>query len=72
MAEWKPIETAPKDGTEILAYGIFTGEINGKYGAPQAAVVHRVGDQWHTTVGDYYSCICDATHWMPIPELPNG
>ena len=69
---WQPIETAPKDGTRILAYG--------KHGLD-------VDEQkWATVVWQDYSkgFVCDPneateydpevsniTHWMPLPEKPN-
>ncbi len=63
---WKPIETAPKDGSEILFtngkeylvvyyddYDGFTGGLYGSY--------HEVSE---------YSRLPDATHWMPLPKPP--
>ena len=71
MTDWQPIETAPKDGTRILAYG--------KHGLD-------VDEQkWATVVWQDYSkgFVCDPneateydpevsniTHWMPLPEKP--
>lgn len=64
--EWKPIETAPKDGTEVLLLW-FDAETG-------AAPMHRVGF-WHSREQAW----CDThrvlnnqhshpTHWMPLPN----
>jgi len=62
---WQPIETAPKDGREILTYGKDDdGEeyfwVCGWWPYP----THEEGHWtcWH--VSDW------ATHWMPLPEPP--
>ena len=65
--EWQPIETAPKDGTDIL---VMTGE-----------TMHVV--RWINIHGDFdYWAVDDnkhgpftlrgkaPTHWMPLPEPP--
>ena len=65
--EWQPIETAPKDGTDIL---VMTGE-----------TMHVV--RWINIHGDFdYWAVDDnkhgpftlrgkaPTHWMPLPETP--
>lgn len=64
--QWQPIETAPKDGDEILAWN------------PYGAVVAS-WQKWPNTAGGYWStgCGCEndravkVTHWMPLPEPPN-
>ncbi|BBL73985.1 hypothetical protein [Methylomagnum ishizawai] len=66
---WRPIETAPKDGTEILAYLTTTCQ-----SIKHMDVIHygRVGleekDRWLTNdAGEVYSI---PYYWMPLPEKP--
>lgn len=58
---WQPIETAPRDGKEVLGYD--RGVVSGMYWN---------GSQWEWTVlawsDETYGT--DATHWMPLPEPP--
>jgi len=68
MTEWQPIETAPKDGTRILAYGFC-----GYEDVAGIATVkwHRgswVCDPNEATEYDYEEC--ELTHWMNLPEPP--
>lgn len=80
MSDWQPIETAPKDGTEILGFGIWQGEVNGVdefptidiiYGGPTARTDYDARDGWWLCkTGDAYACWLLATHWMPLPEPP--
>jgi Protein of unknown function (DUF551) len=68
MTEWQPIETAPKDGTRILAYGrCGFDDISG------IATVAWIYEKWvcdpnEATEYDYEEC--QVTHWMPLPEFP--
>ena len=56
--QWQPIETAPKDGTYILALDINKN------------IFHVLwSDYWMTVWG--FSEV-DATHWMPLPPEPNA
>lgn len=56
---WQTMDTAPKDGTEILLWDIKNFAIVGYW--------HRVADHW--TSGDYALV---PTHWMPLPEGPKA
>lgn len=74
MAEdmiWKPIESAPKDGTKIWAFLNYgdTGE--------EMAVIAWTGDpRWPWRLnGDGASDRVAPhipTHWMPLPPSPTG
>lgn len=62
MSEWRPIETAPKDGTLVLLsiggevhIGLFT---NG-WGGPD----------WYD-YDEKGAFMFEPTHWMPIPPPP--
>jgi hypothetical protein len=65
MSEWQKIETAPKDGTIILAYcpnhfyngGAFIGE----------AVFIPEFSIWEERID---GCVVEPTHWMPLPNPP--
>ncbi len=67
MSAWQPMETAPKDGTAILA--VVDGEV-------EKVAWEIVGaDGWQTgwwlahTDNEYYKPV-EPTCWMPLPELP--
>jgi Protein of unknown function (DUF551) len=62
--EWKPIETGPKDGSEVLVYG------RGNY-----TVAYWDRGEWRD-VGEIgwagmYGDGNQPTHWMPLPKAPN-
>lgn len=62
MSGWQSIETAPRDGTEIIAY---FGMTNPKY----AESVRWSHGQWAWAQdGDYP--LDGPTHWMPLPPPP--
>ena len=58
---WQPIETAPKDGTDVLTYR------KAKLIAVAAWFKTIKGGIWCVTDG----CDIDnVTHWMPLPPRP--
>lgn len=77
---WQPIETAPKDGSEVLVTfcenanaipPVYFREV-GWWGTPS---VYAKEKAWCIGLGDsnagytvYETCI--PTHWMPLPEPP--
>lgn len=76
--EWQPIETAPKDGTDVLLFGDWAGEINGMAEKPSIAVGTWTGGAsdygpdgwWYLPHSDGYACWMKATAWMPLPKPP--
>lgn len=71
MSEWQSIETAPKDGTHILIYGVADQ-------SPWEPLVYvvkwdlwpdGVNGQWLEAAGDGFYTF-EATHWMPLPTPP--
>lgn len=80
MGEWQPIETAPKDGTEVLV-GRY---VNGEWRLCQAGWHHFPGcdnpiqgyepDVWWWNCDADWGGITDdegPTHWMPLTEPPH-
>lgn len=65
--DWEPIETIPKDGTEVLAW--YPAE---EAGDPSFMEVIK----WTEWPRDLGSCMTlggqDPTHWMPLPAPPTG
>jgi hypothetical protein len=82
MADWQPIETAPKDGSEVLLYRDDAGVILGRWIAPcdfldDAELENHPDDRddadWFGA--DFiagYRITNDGlpTHWQPLPEPP--
>jgi len=64
VAEWQPIETAPKDGTDMLCCGW-------RYNQPKNDWFHTVC--WWNGHGfvDDSGYVDFVTHWMPLPKAPN-
>ena len=56
---WQPIETAQKDGTEILCYGEY-------YGKPVLFVAIWNSVEWYAGWGGSIQ----PTHWQPLPAPP--
>lgn len=78
MSEWQTIESAPRDGTCVLLYGYWAGEISGPTNNLSIDIGSWNGgksdydgfDWWYLSTGDAYACWMRATHWMQLPPLP--
>jgi hypothetical protein len=55
---WQPIENAPKDGTHILVLDVHCTAVQASWEG-----------YWMFPYG--FSEV-NATHWMPLPPLPNA
>ena len=85
MAEWQPIETAPKTGRKVMLSYI------NRSGKPRTVLARWLTDEEAAEVdeddagleGGWYECIDnlddytgfaihegEPTHWMPLPEPP--
>lgn len=70
---WQPIETAPKDETEILLYCVdkdLTKIVHGYYkpqeGYPKDDFQIKCSNDHKTQTTDTIK----PTHWMPLPKAP--
>ena len=68
--EWQPIETAPKDGTEVLV-------TLHEYGDPTKRRLYEVARYSERGAGWYGPSahspkLYDPTHWMLLPEPPES
>jgi hypothetical protein len=76
---WRPIKTAPKDGTEVLLYGTCQWDPHLSMSDPGVHVgAWGVENDWDdgedksfmTSSHNPYQDVCHATHWMPLPAAP--
>ena len=66
--EWQPIDTAPKDGTEIIAYRPLAHESNDPYICIcKTTPYESTSKQGFKHFTDRY---CHPTHWIPLPQPP--
>ena len=84
MAEWRPIETAPRDGTAIVGYGVVSGEMGAfvthwrPYGV--GSIAHErwrngegpEGAFWHREPVHNWTSRWEPTHWLPLPPSPGA
>ena len=69
MTEWRPIETAPRDGSGMM--------ILGKSGVVLSPCQWETGEisedgfwLWWQAEPEWLTEVKDPTHWMPLPEPP--
>jgi len=61
---WMPIESAPRDDTEVLLAGMEYNEI-------RIAVCSWTGKEWLSNFCiDHYKTFKSPTHWQPLPQPP--
>lgn len=60
MAEWRTIDSAPRDGTPVLVWG-------GRH-SPKPVIVESDGEWWNTAGRGLRAT---PTHWMPLPDPPS-
>ncbi|CAB4164350.1 Domain of unknown function DUF551 [uncultured Caudovirales phage] len=65
-SEWQPIETAPRDGTNVLAYCPVEHEVDNNF---YIRTVFFDETEWRCE-DDLQGCTCNPTHWMPLPPPP--
>lgn len=66
MSEWLPIETAPKDGTQVLLYHRRYGTIRGAW----RNTGDEYGECWAGTYMMPGLTEIQPTHWQPLPQPP--
>jgi hypothetical protein len=67
---WRPIETAPRDGTAILAwFGQRTGYASRQDVVP-VSWCGWGGGVWQNATSGHNMPNMEPTHWMPLPPPP--
>lgn len=67
--EWQPIETAPKDGTQILLFWPYITQEGGVTTGHWYRAGEGVPDRWYSPIVNGYAT--PPTHWMPLPSPPS-
>lgn len=68
MSEWKPIETAPKNGRQFMVWVADDPVVVPHCFAPIS--MDSDGKWFDESTGDQIEPIKGATHWMPLPKPP--
>lgn len=69
--DWQPIETAPRDGTEVLVYATLPDHLQWADPDKQLRPVVRV-TAWHPDAGWCVDELREATHWCPLRPLSSA
>jgi hypothetical protein len=68
---WQPMETAPKDGTRILAWSPAAAR-HGHFGMKVARWRTAQDDAGYIGWGEFNTEFWPPTHWMPLPQAPRS
>jgi hypothetical protein len=70
MGQWRPIESAPKDGSEVDVW--CASEAEGDDGGYRIANAWwcRVDARWRYYGDERTAWAHQPTHWMPVPDGP--
>ena len=72
MSEWRPIETAPRDGTPVL---LWASDFKGATARTAQFRLHPCGSGlWllaESATQELYLIAGQATHWAPLPPGPS-
>lgn len=73
---WQPIETAPKDGTQLLFWTVHDTVEVGEWFQITSFHYEVAGDNLYRrvphTYGNSWNTQSQPTHWAPLPPGPNG
>lgn len=70
--QWRPITTAPKDGTPVIVYDGRCVGMGRWQLVSGTSTQHPNGSVEHTETYGWFSCYAglQATHWQPLPPPP--
>lgn len=75
MTEWQPIETAPRDGTDILLRGRpihLPDDLEIPGPVTLTGYWDVIDAAFCVTTASWLGPFMEATHWMPLPTPPRG
>jgi hypothetical protein len=69
MTGWQPIETAPRNGTEVVGYWqyLYPGDKNRTHGA--CIIIVTPGNNVEDDEDGHFLSYGPYTHWAPIPAV---
>jgi len=70
MTKWQSIETAPIDGTTILAFGLFEGEDEMCVAVVSFDDAYGCWRTWPSPSDNFDQPDHKLTHWMLLPDDP--
>ena len=70
--EWQPIETAPKDGTVVLAWRFYPVVVRWVDDSEYPWESVTLGGHFAFTGNGYKAADPQLTHWQPLPAAPAG
>ena len=69
--KWQPIETAPKDGRNMLLFGRWWSDEQGRMKEPLIGQWNTARDRWEFANAEGWWGIRPEC-WMPLPDTPSN